>query len=85
MAIFNEIPGFTGQFIASAGEDPNNCYNRDNRAYYLKKGTPSIKIFLSLHPRKDQTTVIYLRVFPQVLRDSKNNKEEVLPIPATSA
>lgn len=77
MATIDEVHGYIRQFITSVGVDPNTCYNADNKAYYLKKGTASIEIFVSSHPQNDHTTRNYLRIFSQVF-SVPNDRKEVL-------
>ena len=75
MATIDEVHGYIRQFITSVGVDPNTCFNADSKAYYLKKGTACIEIFISSHPQNDNTTRNYLRIFSQVFRVPNDNKE----------
>jgi hypothetical protein len=50
MATIDEATGFIRQFITSVGVDPATCYNEQNKAWYLNKGSASIEIFLSSQP-----------------------------------
>lgn len=69
------ILGYVRQFIQSVGVDPATCWNEQNRAYYIFKGSAKIEIFVSSHPESNGTTRHYLRIFSGLMRVPENNKE----------
>lgn len=69
------ILGYVKQFIQSVGVDPATCWNEQNRAYYIFKGSAKIEIFVSSHPESNGTTRHYLRIFSGLMRVPENNKE----------
>ena len=75
MATIDEATGFIRQFITSVGVDPATCYNEQNKAWYLNKGSASIEIFLSSHPQPNGTTRNFLRVFSPIMQIPADNRE----------
>jgi hypothetical protein len=69
------ILNYVKQFIQSVGVDPATCWNEQNRAYYIYKGSAKIEIFVSSHPESNGTTRHYLRIFSGLMRVPENNKE----------
>ena len=63
------------QFIQSVGVDPATCWNEQNKAYYIYKGSAKLEIFVSSHPQNDGTTRHYLRIFSVLMKVPATNKE----------
>ena len=75
MATVDEAHGFIRQFITSVGVDPNGCFNAQNKAYYLTRGSASIEIFISSHPQQDGSARNFLRLFSQVAAVPADHRE----------
>ena len=54
-----QVLGYVKQFIESVGVDPSTCWNEQNKAYYIYKGSARIEIFVSSHPENNGTTRHY--------------------------
>lgn len=62
-------------FIQSVGVDPAACWNEQNKAYYVHKGSAKLEIFVSSHPQSDGTARHYLRIFSGIIRVPANDRE----------
>lgn len=56
------------QFIQSVGVDPATCWNEQNKAYYIFKGSAKLEIFVSSHPNADGTSRDFLRIFSGLMK-----------------
>ena len=62
-------------FIQSVGVDPTTCWNEQNKAYYVFKGSAKLEIFVSSHPQNDGITRHYLRIFSGIAKVPATDKE----------
>lgn len=75
MATIDEVHGYIRQFISNVGVDPATCYNDQNKAYYLTKGSASIEIFVSSHPQPNGSSRNFLRIFSPIMQVPPENRE----------
>lgn len=71
-----QVLDYVKQFIQSVGVDPAQCWNEQNKAYYIYKGSARVEVFVSSHPNNDGTTRHYLRVFSGLMKVPATNKEK---------
>src|ERR1044071_6670287 len=76
MATIDEAHSYIRQFITSVGVDPNQCFNEQNKAYYITRGSASIEVFISSHPQQDGTSRNFLRIFSQLVTIPAENREQ---------
>lgn len=60
------------QFITSVGVDPATCWNEQNKAYYIFKGSAKLEIFVSSHPNQDGSSRNFLRIFSGLMKVPAN-------------
>ncbi|MBC8173133.1 MAG: YbjN domain-containing protein [Chitinophagales bacterium] len=63
-----EILDNVKQFIQSVGVDPATCWNEQNKAYYVYKGSAKLEIFVSSHPNQDGSSRDFLRIFSGLMK-----------------
>ena len=61
--------------------DPSTCWNEQNKAYYIYKGSARIEIFVSSHPENNGTTRHYLRIFSGLMKVPETNKTFLPSLP----
>lgn len=76
MATRTDVLDYVKKFIESVGIDPKTCWNEENKAYYLYKGSAKIEVFVSEHKQDDGSIRYYLRVFSGIIKVPGTNKEK---------
>lgn len=67
-----EVLDYVKQFITSVGVDPATCWNEQNKAYYVYKGSAKLEVFVSNHPNQDGTSRNFLRIFSGLMKVPAN-------------
>lgn len=76
MATKQDVLGHVKEFIRSVGVDPDTCWNAENQAYYLYKGSAKLEIFVSEHKQDDGSVRYFLRVFSGMMKVPETAKEK---------
>ena len=70
-----QVLDYVKQFIQSVGVDPATCWNEQNKAYYIYKGSAKLEIFVSSHTNTDGSVRNFLRIFSGIIKVPDTNKE----------
>lgn len=76
MASPQQVLDYVREFISSVGIDPATCWNEQNQAFYLYKGSARIELFVSSHAQSDGSTRHFLRIFSGLMLVPSANREK---------
>lgn len=65
--------GYIEQFISSLGLSPAECFNSQKNAWYLKKGSANIEVFISSHQQSNEKVRNYLRIYSPIMQVPATN------------
>ncbi|HET8962467.1 MAG TPA: YbjN domain-containing protein [Chitinophagales bacterium] len=71
-----QVLDYVKEFIKGVGIDPATCWNAQNQAYYLYKGSARIELFISSHAQPDGSTRHFLRIFSGLMLVPTANREK---------
>lgn len=71
-----QVLDYIKEFISSVGIDPATCWNEQNQAYYIYKGSARIELFISSHPQQNGPTRHFLRIFSGLMLVPAANREK---------